>query len=69
MLPMCLECHSEAFRSLSEAVHQIETVIAKSTDSPRNSVLSENDMLRKLEETLLASIILGFCAVSDATVP
>ncbi|KAJ9606510.1 hypothetical protein H2200_009471 [Cladophialophora chaetospira] len=62
MLPMCLECHSEAFRSLSEAVHQIETVIAKSTDSPRNSVLSENDMLRKLEKTLLASIILGFCA-------
>jgi hypothetical protein len=63
MLPMCLECHSEAFKSLSEAVHRIETVVSQSTDSPRNSVLSENNMLRRLEETLLASIILGFCAV------
>lgn len=66
MLPMCLECHSAAVRSLSEAVFQIETVLDQSTGSPRNSALSENNMLRKLEETLLASIILGFCAVSVA---
>lgn len=64
MLPMCLECHSAAVRSLSEAVFEIETVIEESTDSPRNAALAENNMLRKLEETLLASIILGFCAVS-----
>lgn len=66
MLPMCLECHSAAVRSLSVAVFEIETVIEESTDSPRNSALAENNMLRKLEETLLASIILGFCAVSAA---
>lgn len=64
MLPMCLECHSAAVRSLSEAVFQIESVIEESTDSPRTSALAENNMLRKLEETLLASLILGFCAVS-----
>jgi hypothetical protein len=64
MLPMCLECHSAAVRSLSVAVFEIETVIEESTDSPRNAALAENNMLRKLEETLLASIILGFCAVS-----
>lgn len=68
MLPMCLECHTAAVRSLSEAVFQIETVLEQSTRSPRNSVLSENNMLRRLEETLLASIILGFCAVSAALV-
>lgn len=66
MLPMCLECHTAAVRSLSEAVFQIETVLEQSTGSPRNSALSDNSMLRKLEETLLASIILGFCAVSVA---
>ncbi|KAK5049938.1 hypothetical protein LTR84_004057 [Exophiala bonariae] len=64
MLPMCLECHSAAVRSLSVAVFEIETVIEESSDSPRNAALAENNMLRKLEETLLASIILGFCAVS-----
>lgn len=64
MLPSCLECHTAAVRSLSEAVFQIETVLEQMTGSPRNSALSENNMLRKLEETLLASIILGFCAVS-----
>lgn len=66
MLPMCIECHTAAVRSLSEAVFQIETILEQSTGSPRNSALSENNMLRKLEETLLASIILGFCAVSVA---
>lgn len=64
MLPMCLECHTAAVRSLSEAVFQIETVLEQPTGSPRNSALAGSHMLRRLEETLLASIILGFCAVS-----
>ncbi|KIW19732.1 hypothetical protein PV08_00306 [Exophiala spinifera] len=62
MLSTCLECHTAAVRSLSEAVFQIETVLEQSTDSPQKSALSDENMLRKLEETLLASIILGFCA-------
>lgn len=66
MLSTLLECHTAAVRSLSEAVYQIETVLEQSTGSPRHSALSDKNMLRKLEETLLASIILGFCAVSFA---
>ncbi|KEF63766.1 uncharacterized protein A1O9_01744 [Exophiala aquamarina CBS 119918] len=62
MLSTCLECHTAAVRSLSAAVFQIETVLEQSTDSPPKSALSDKNMLRKLEETLLASIILGFCA-------
>ena len=63
MLPVCLECHTAAVRSLSEAIFQIESVLEQSTGSTRKSALSDDAMLRKLEETLLASIILGFCAV------
>jgi hypothetical protein len=64
MLPICLEVHSAAVRSLSEAVFQIEAAIEQPADSPRGSAPFGQNMLRKLEETLLASIILGFCAVS-----
>ncbi|KAJ9637432.1 hypothetical protein H2204_004856 [Knufia peltigerae] len=69
MLSTCLECHTAAVRSLSEAVFQIETVLEQSTDSPPKSALSDKSMLRKLEETLLASIILGFCARADIDKP
>lgn len=61
MLPM-VECHTAAVRSLSQAVSEIESVLDQSTGSPRESAL-DSTMLRKLEVTLLASIILGFCAV------
>jgi hypothetical protein len=67
MLPICLEVHSAAVRSLSEAVFQIEAAIEQSADSPQGSTPFGQNMLRKLEETLLASIILGFCAVSGLT--
>jgi hypothetical protein len=64
MLPICLEVHSAAVRSLSQAVFQIEAAIEQSADSPQGATPFGQNMLRKLEETLLASIILGFCAVS-----
>ena len=69
MLPMCLECHTAAVRSLSEAVSQIEAVLEQEVDVAREPVLSDSQMLHKLEETLLASIILGFCAVSTKLSP
>lgn len=67
MLPM-VECHTAAVRSLSQAVFEIESVLGQSTGSPRDSAL-DSTMLRKLEITLLASIILGFCAVCLAISP
>ena len=69
MLPMGLECHSAAVRSLSDAVFQLEAVIEQLADAPQDPALARDSMLHKLEETLLASIILGFCAVSATLSP
>lgn len=69
MLTMCLECHSAAVTSLSEAVFEIESVLEQSAEKNDKSALSDSKMLRKLEETLLASIVLGFCAVSTSLSP
>lgn len=69
MLTMCLEYHSAAVRSLLQAVFQIEALMERPTDSLGNFVPPESNTLRKLEETLLASLILGFCAVSTPPQP